>query len=535
MHTFSRTSLSRSVLARSRLAKSWLVVAGALCVVGTSSAAVAAPGVTPASYTNSLAPGASVTVTKTVETPVIPPNPDIVFLADTTTSMTASIGNVRDNSATILSQILAAQPSAQFAVADYKDTADAGGHFIIRQNLTADTTAVTNGINAWTPLSGGGSDAAEDWIGALGAVPSDIDFRANGEPIVVMFGDSSSHDPSAGFTLASATSALQAAGVRVIAIDVPGADGYLWNGLNSAGQATAVTAATGGTLVSANPSEIADTILAQLQNLPAEVTHDATCDPGLSVSLTPGSQSVTSGGTVSFDETIDVAANAAQGEALTCEVRFLVNGSLPGPEFVQTVSIDVLDVTPPDVTVESKTVEATGPGGANVDYDATAVDNVDGPLTPTCVPPSGSLFPIGSTTTTCTATDAAGNTGTGTGTIKVVDTTPPVVGCPEGPNPGGHVPNAHNQDGFFLLTATDVVDPDPAVYVRDTGSGTVFGPYADGQRIKYTEAPGGKPSEKVMGSGIIKLKGTGDAEVYAEDSTGNVSAPTSCLVPPAPM
>jgi hypothetical protein len=521
---------------RRGLSRRYISAVAALALTGAGTAAFAAPGVTPSSYSTALEPGQSVTISKTVETPVIPPNPDIVFLADTTTSMTASIGNVQANASSIVSQILADQPTAQFAVADYKDVADfAGAHFILRQQLTADTTAVTNGINAWSPLSGGGTDAPEDWIGALGTIPSAIDFRAEGTPVVVMFGDSSSHDPSAGFTLASATSALQAAGIRVIAIAVPGAEGFLWNGLDSAGQASAVTSATGGTLTSADPDQVSDVILAELQNLPAEVTHSVSCDPGISVSLTPASQTVTSGGSVSFQETITLASDAPQGQTVSCQVSFLVNGQLPGPEFVQDIDVEVLDVTPPVVTVESKTVEATGPDGATVAYDATAVDNVDGPLTPSCSPPSGSLFPLGVTTVTCTATDAAGNTGSGTGTITVVDTTPPVVECAQGPNPGGVVPPADNPDGFFELRASDVVDTDPQIYVRDTGSGTVFGPYSDGQRIKYTETPGGQPRERVMPGGTIHLFGTGDAEMYAEDFSGNVSAPVSCLVPPPPM
>ncbi|WP_082599493.1 HYR domain-containing protein [Nocardioides sp. Root151] len=508
----------------------------AALLAGTATTAFAVPGVTPSPYATALEPGQSVTITKTVETPVIPPNPDIVFLADTTTSMGASISNVQANADSIVDQVLADQPTAQFAVADYKDVADySGAHFNLRQQLTADPAAVAAGINAWTPLSGGGSDAAEDWIGALGEVPSAIDFRSDGTPVVVMFGDSTSHDPSAGFSLATATAALQAAGVRVIAIAVPGADGFLWNGLDTAGQATAVTNSTGGTLASANPSEVSAAILSALQNLPAEVTHQAVCDPGVSVSLTPPSQNVTSGGTVSFDETITLAADAPQGTTVSCQVSFLVNGQLPGPEFVQQVDVDVLDVEPPVVTVSDETVEATGPDGAEVDYDATATDNVDGPLVPTCAPPSGSLFAIGATVVTCTATDAAGNTGSGTGTMTVVDTTPPDVACSEGANPGGTVPRSHNQDGFFLLGATDLVDPDPVIYVRDSGSGTLFGPYADGQQIKYTETPGGQPRSKSMPGDIVHLFGTGDAEVIAVDSFGNTSAPVSCLVPPPPM
>lgn len=506
-------------------------------------AAIGDPGVSPQHYTDELAPGGSVTITKTVETPPIPPNPDIVFLADTTTSMTASIGNVQSNANSIVSQILAAQPTAQFAVADYKDTADATGHFLLRQQLTGNAADVTDGIGEWTPLSGGGSDAAEDWIGALADIPGAVDFRDDGTPIVVMFGDSTSHDPSAGATLASATADLQAAGIRVIAISVPGTDGYLWDGLNTTGQASYVTSQTGGTLTNANPDEVSNVILSQLQNLPAVVTHEVSCDPGVTATLTPASQSVTSGETTSFEETITLAADAPQGETVSCTVSFKVNGEVPGPEFVQTVDIDVSDVTPPVVTVESKVVEATGPDGAVVDYDASAVDNVDGPLTPTCEPPSGSQFALGTTAVDCEATDAAGNTGYGSGTIEVVDTTPPTVACTESTNPGLNLPFAgntrpnpqgQNQDGFYRLDATDIVDTDPDVYLRDSGSGYVWGPFTSGQKIKYTEANSG-PTQKSLPGDILHLTGTGDAELYAEDFSGNVSAPADCLVPAPPQ
>lgn len=517
----------------------------ALAAVASSTlAAAGSPGVSPQHHSDELAPGASVTITKTVETPPLPPNPDIVLLADTTTSMGASIGNVQANASAIVSQILAAQPTARFAVADYKDTADATGHFLLRQQLTADTSDVTDAISSWTPLSGGGSDGPEDWLGALADIPGAVDFRDEGTPVVVMFGDSTSHDPSAGDTLASTTAALQAAGIRVIAISVPGAEGYLWDGLDSAGQASYVTSQTGGTLTAADPGQVSEVILSQLQNLPAEVTHEVACDPGVTVSLAATSATtVTSGGSVTYEETITLADDAPQGETVSCTVSFEVNGQVPGPAFVQTVDIDVADVTPPVVTVESKVVEATGPDGALVDYAASAVDNVDGPLTPTCAPPSGSQFALGTTTVDCEATDAAGNTGHGSGTIEVVDTTPPSVACAESTNPGGHVPPAgsgrpnpqgQNQDGFYRLDATDVVDADPEVYLRDTGSGHVWGPFDSGQRVKYTESASG-PRQKSLGGGdIVHLIGTGDAELYAEDFSGNVAAPVACLVPAPP-
>lgn len=506
-----------------------LAAATAVLSVVAAAAASAAPGVSPAHHSDALDPGASTTITKTVETPPIPPIPDIVLMADTTGSMGDSIANVRANAGAIVSNIQTAQPGAQFAVAEYKDDGAAAFGYRLDQDLTGTAADVVTGINAW--VASGGGDEPEDWIGALGEIPGSVSFRPDSTRVLVMFGDAPSHDPSLGYTEATATAGLVAAGVRVIAINVPNLSGD--PRLDAFGQATRVTDATGGSLAAANPDEVADTILSELQNLPAVVTHATTCEAGVSLSFDADAKTVTSGEDVTFDETITLTGDAPQGDTVTCTTEFLVNGELPGPEFVQTVEIEVNDVTPPVVTVESKTVEATGPDGATVTYDASAVDNVDGPLTPTCVPPSGSVFALGATTVTCEATDAAGNTGSNTGTITVVDTTAPAVACPEGPNPDGTIPSSHNPDGFYLLEGTDVVDADPQVFVRDSESGTVWGPFSSGQRIKYTEN-GAKPSIRTMPGGILKITGNGDAEVYATDFSGNTSDPVACRVPPPP-
>ena len=427
--------------------------------VVVASPASADPGVTPPAYSGALAPGQSVAITKTVETPAIPPNPDIVFLADTTGSMGSSIANVKANASSILSQIKAAQPTAQFAVAEYKDQGDVYA-YRVNTALTGTSADVVSGINLWS--ASGGGDTPEAWIGALGRIADGappLGFRPDGTRVVVMFGDASSHDPSLGYTQASATAALVAAGIQVIAINVPGADGLDANG----NQASEITAATGGTLAAADPNQVSAVILSELQNLPATVTHTSVCEDGVSATLTPASQTVTSGDSATFTETITLAADAPQGETVSCEVSFLVNGSLPGPGFVQTVDIDVLDVTAP------------------------------------------------------------------------------TAACEESTNPGGNVPKAgqggrsgQNPDGFYRLTSTDNVDSDPDVFVRDTGSGHLFGPYADGQRVKYTQSDDG-PLEAPMGDGsIMHLTGTGDAEVYATDASGNSSDPVACLVPAPP-
>jgi hypothetical protein len=119
--------------------------------------------------------------------------------------------------------------------------------------------------------------------------------------------------------------------------------------------------------------------------------------------------------------------------------------------------------------------------------------------------------------------------------------------CTETTNPHGqNVPPAgsttlpgpkggQNEDGFYLL-GTNTGDPGSPVFVLDNGSGTVFGPFAPGTKIKYTQAPGADPSQKKIGSnqgqaGAVQyhITGTGDAYAFSDD---HVLVP--CLVPPPP-
>ena len=121
-----------------------------------------------------------------------------------------------------------------------------------------------------------------------------------------------------------------------------------------------------------------------------------------------------------------------------------------------TFSVFVQDTTPPAVTTSGdQSIEAVGPSGAVVSFAASANDIVSGMLTPTCVPASGSTFPIGTTTVTCSATDGSGNVGKATLTVIVKDTTPPVVTTSasqtvEATGPNGAV-------ATFTASASDIV------------------------------------------------------------------------------
>ena len=291
------------------------------------------PGISPAMVSAVVFPGGNTIVNKTVTTPVIPPNPDIVFLADTTGSMGVALTNVKANIGSLMATVLGSQPSAQFGAAHYNDFGDPT-QYALTIAVTSNTAAVVTAVNNCPSTTGfcldGGGDAPESQLNSLNHLATDpIGFRTGSSRIVVWFGDQPGHDPSGGVTEAAATLALQTAGIRVIAISVgannldgdPDGGGPLL-----AGQATRITAATGGVLLSGiNQADISAAILTGLSNLPATVVMHSNCTAPISTTFSPASVTVPSGTDASFVETITVAANAPGG-TYTCIDWATING-----------------------------------------------------------------------------------------------------------------------------------------------------------------------------------------------------------------
>jgi hypothetical protein len=130
------------------------------------------------------------------------------------------------------------------------------------------------------------------------------------------------------------------------------------------------------------------------------------------------------------------------------------------------------DTTPPVITVPADmSVEAAGPDGTVVVYDAAATDDVDGDISATCDPPSGTTFLWYTVTVTCMASDSSGNTGSASFTITVVDTVPPLVTVP--PDATLEATGADGAALSFSALATDTVDG-TVTATCDPASGTTF-------------------------------------------------------------
>lgn len=201
--------------------------------------------------------------------------------------------------------------------------------------------------------------------------------------------------------------------------------------------------------------------------LPGDMTVEATSAAGATVTYTASASDLV--GLASFSCTPASGSTFALGATpVNCSAS-----DTAGNTANSSFTVAVADTTDPTLTLPNNmTVEATGPDGAVVDFNATATDLV-GPPNPTvmCEPASGYLFPLGTTTVSCIAWDGAQNFSDSTFDVTVVDTTPPSLHMPANitvpqTSPAGAVVT-------FTATATDLVNPNPTVTCAPA-SGSTF-------------------------------------------------------------
>ena len=187
----------------------------------------------------------------------------------------------------------------------------------------------------------------------------------------------------------------------------------------------------------------------------AVVTFSASASDAVSgsvaVSCSPSSGSTFPIGTT----TVNCSATDGAGKTANGSFNVTVNDD-GGPQFSNVPG--------------TVTIEANGPSGAVANYTApSATDAIDGPSIVTCSPPSGSLFPLGSTTVTCSASDNHSNSNSASFAVLVVDTTPPTLLVPANSSAYATTPSGLAASGYGLSQflsgahASDLVDPNPHV------------------------------------------------------------------------
>ena len=144
-------------------------------------------------------------------------------------------------------------------------------------------------------------------------------------------------------------------------------------------------------------------------SLPANKTAEATGPRGAQVSFTATSSDL-------VDGSVAPVCAPASGDTFPLGTT-TVNCSATdraGNKSEGSFNVTVQDTTAPVLTLPADITQfATLNGRATVNYSASANDLVDGSVSVSCSPASGSAFAVGSTTVACEATDAASNKATG--------------------------------------------------------------------------------------------------------------------------
>jgi hypothetical protein len=334
---------------------------------------------------------------------------------------------------------------------------------------------------------------------------------------------------------------------------------------NGGGSLAQIASATGGTCTNVTntadlPDVVPGIIASQLTKL--ELTVDGGAAQDITGSASPG---LPQNGPASVSYATTVPGLAPGHHRLCVTATGSDGGGTGSVTHCHDVVVASIELTPATATNElgtpgqTHTVTATVAAGADGGVSGVTVGFAIGSGPNAGASDSATTDAAGQATFEYTATqglaglgtdaiegcftDSQGTTVCDQATKHWVDTTAPSVSCTPTTNPSGaNVPSAgenpkagQNPDGFYVLTATDAVDPNPRLTLADTGSPATFGPFASGTTIKLTQAPGATPSQK-PGAGVIdwQIKLKGDGALTATDASGNTSAPVACKVAPAP-
>jgi PEP-CTERM motif len=301
-----------------------LVALAAMAVTGVAGA----QSITPDKFSASIGVGDTVTINKTITLPRAGATKvDVFFLVDTTGSMKGIIGNAQLGATAIMTAL----PSGyRFGVGQYNGDPLAEGEsrataYSQITGLTSNKTAVQAGIDslAICMFSCGGDFPEANFYGLSSAAVGDVAnggappaaWDAASQRLIVWFGDAPSH--VATISEAATVANLDAANVKVVAFNSVAAD----RGIDQGGQASAIVAATDGSLTN-------NFILLSAEQFATKVTDEITAASSF-VDLAFGSTFVGDGLEISFACTDALGCdNVAGGGSRTFEVA--ITGKKPG-------------------------------------------------------------------------------------------------------------------------------------------------------------------------------------------------------------
>ena len=179
---------------------------------------------------------------------------------------------------------------------------------------------------------------------------------------------------------------------------------------------------------------------------------------------------VDAGATASDDVDGDITGNIVTVNPVNTAVldsytvTYNVSDAAGNPATQVTRTVNVVDTTPPEITLVGSDSLDVEFGSTYIDAGATASDNVDGDITGNIVTVNPvNTAVLDSYTVTYDASDAAGNPATQvTRTINVVDTTPPIIFPPSDVTVEGNVLGGYS-GGIGTATAIDGADPNPDI------------------------------------------------------------------------
>ena len=232
--------------------------------------------ITPETFSATISIGETVSVEKTValDADTAATSVDIFFLSDNTGSMGGIINTVKSFADNLLSTLSTNITDVAFGVGRYLGDPVEGvapaTAYQLQQSITTDTTPVMTQIGNW--FARGGGDSPETNFFALQQVATEgastgggvstgqaTGWRDGARRVILWFGDASSHEETVSQT--EVIDALTDENVIVIGLNTRPSN----SGIDTAGQASAITDATEGSLFnnlsSASPAVVQQAIL----------------------------------------------------------------------------------------------------------------------------------------------------------------------------------------------------------------------------------------------------------------------------------